>query len=68
MTLKHSPGVLEVLIGIGFGGGDAGKRLVEDADDPLLFGEGWERDLKISNLRQRKILLRDAAFELLDLF
>jgi len=32
-------GVEEVLFGVGFGGGEALKRCVEDADDPLLLGE-----------------------------
>ena len=39
MAFKQGTGVLEVLFGVGFGGGDAVKRFVEDADDPLLFGE-----------------------------
>ncbi len=41
VAFKQSAGVLEVLFGVGFGGGDALKRFVEDADDPLLFGERW---------------------------
>ena len=39
VAFKQGAGVLEVLFGVGFGGGDAVKRFVEDADDPLLFGE-----------------------------
>ena len=39
VAFKEGAGVLEVLFGVGFGGGDALKRFVEDADDPLLFGE-----------------------------
>ena len=39
VAFKEGTGVLEVLFGVGFGGGDALKRFVEDADDPLLFGE-----------------------------
>ena len=42
VAFKERAGVLEVLFGVGFGGGDALKRFVEDADDPLLFGERWE--------------------------
>ena len=38
-------GVLEVLFGVGFGGGDAVKRFVEDADDSPLFGEGRNRNV-----------------------
>ena len=39
VAFKEGAGVLEVLFGVGFGGGDALKRFVEDADDPPLFGE-----------------------------
>ena len=39
VAFEEGAGVLEVLFGVGFGGGDALKRFVEDADDPLLFGE-----------------------------
>ena len=42
VAFKEGAGVLEVLFGVGFGGGDAVKRFVEDADDPLLFGERRE--------------------------
>src|ERR1035437_1009587 len=43
VAFEEGAGVLEVLLGVGFGGGDALKRFVEDADDPLLFGErGWQ--------------------------
>ena len=44
VALEHRAGILEVLLGVGLGGGDALKRLVEDADDPLLLGERWERE------------------------
>ena len=30
--------------GVGFGGGEALKRFVEQADDPLLFGQRGERE------------------------
>ena len=43
VAFEEGAGVLEVLFGVGFGGGDALKRFVEDADDPLLFGERRER-------------------------
>ena len=39
VAFKQGAGVLEVLFGVGFGGGDAVKRFVEDGDDALLFGE-----------------------------
>ena len=38
VAFEEGAGVLEVLFGVGFGGGDAVKRFVEDADDALLFG------------------------------
>src|SRR5438552_3449215 len=37
MTFEQGTGVLKVLFGVGFGGGDAVKRFVENANDPLLF-------------------------------
>ena len=36
---KTARGGLEVLFGVGFGGGDTLERLVQDADNPPLFGE-----------------------------
>jgi hypothetical protein len=40
VTFKQRAGVLEVFLGVDFGGGDAFKRFVEDADDAPLFGDG----------------------------
>jgi hypothetical protein len=37
MTFEKRTGVLEVPFGVGFGGGDAVKRFVEDGDDALLL-------------------------------
>ena len=48
MAFEEGAGVLEVLFGVGFGGGDALKRFVEDADDPLLFGERRDWELEMS--------------------
>ncbi len=39
VAFEEGAGVLEVLFGVGFGGGEALKRFVEQADDPLLFGQ-----------------------------
>ncbi len=50
VAFKEITGILEVLFGVGFGGGDAGKGLVEDADDALLFGERREDEPKCPNL------------------
>ncbi len=47
VAFKEGAGVLEVLFGVGFGGGDAFKRFVEDADDgAACSGSGWERELE----------------------
>jgi hypothetical protein len=37
MAFKQRAGVLQVLFGVGFSGGDAFKRLVEDGNDTVLF-------------------------------
>ena len=39
VAFEEGTGVLVVLFGVGLGGGDARKGVVEDADDPLLFRE-----------------------------
>ena len=39
VAFEQGAGVFEVLFGVSFGGGDAFKRFVEDADDSLLFCE-----------------------------
>ena len=46
VTFEEGAGVLEVFFGVSFGGGDALKRFIEDADDPLLFEElgNWNRN------------------------
>ena len=41
---------MDILFGVSFGGGDALKRSVKDADDPLLFGQRGERELDAENL------------------
>ena len=50
VAFEEGAGVLEVLFGVGFGGGDALKRFVEDADDPLLFGERGKWNLELSTV------------------
>ena len=39
VAFEEGAGVLEVLFGVGFGGGDTVKRFVENADDPPLLGQ-----------------------------
>lgn len=48
MAFEEGAGVVEVLFGIG--SGETLKRFVEDADDPLLFGERRENDGKFSDV------------------
>lgn len=48
MALEQLPRVLQVLLGVGLGRGDAVKGVVEEGDDALLFGEGGERNLKLT--------------------
>jgi len=48
MTFKDGAGVLEVLLSVGFRGGDALERFVEDAGDSLLFGEWGAKSGKLS--------------------
>ena len=55
MAFEEGAGVLEVLFGVGFGGGDALKRFVEDADDPLLFGERRDRNLTVFQISLREM-------------
>jgi hypothetical protein len=43
VAFEEGAGVLEVLFGVGFGGGEALKRFVEDADDAVLLGERGKR-------------------------
>ena len=50
VAFKQGTGVLEVLFGVGFGGGDAVKRFVEDADDALLFGKRGQNYRKLSDV------------------
>lgn len=57
VTFKQGASVLEVIFGIGFGGGDGGKGLVEDGDDPLLFGERGDGNLE--RLNERKFYTLD---------
>ena len=47
MVFEEGAGVLEVLFGVGFGGGDTLKRFVEEGDDAPLFGERGEWDYKL---------------------
>ena len=68
MAFEQGAGVLEVLFGVGFGGGDAVKRFVEDADDPLLFGErrNGNRIASISSSDSRSVTARRPAMQVID--
>ena len=58
VAFEEGAGVLEVLFGVGFGGGDALKRFVEDADDPLLFGERGNGNRTVLELAAVKLAER----------
>ncbi len=57
MAFKQGPRILQILFGVGFGGGDALKRFVKDADDAVLFGKRGDRNLGISQLDLRNTSL-----------
>jgi len=61
VTLKDSAGVLKVLFGVGFGSRDGLKRFVEDADDPVLFGNWRASYYKTLNVAFRNERLPRAA-------
>src|SRR5260221_13875498 len=61
VAFEEGAGVLEVLFGVGFGGGDALKRLVEEADDSLLFGERRDGDDEVSKSRIAQVHHRRAS-------
>jgi hypothetical protein len=45
VAFEEGAGIFEVLFGVGFGSDDTLKRFIEEADDPLLFGERGIRNL-----------------------
>ena len=61
VALEEGASVLEVLLGVGLGGGDALERFVEDADGPLLLGE-WRkhhrelRDVALVEMRSSRTI------------
>jgi hypothetical protein len=58
VAFEEGAGVFEVLFGVGFGGGEARKRFVQQADDPLLFGERGDGNFRILDFDLRDIWLR----------
>jgi len=62
-ALEEGAGVLEVLFGVGFGGGETRKRFVEDTDDAVLLGEGGERDRDFLELTARQLFEGCASAE-----
>jgi hypothetical protein len=59
VALEKSTGVLEILFGGCFGGGDAVKGFVEDADDPPLFPYSyWVGDFERLEIRSGYLRLR----------
>src|ERR1035437_1715697 len=57
VAFKQGAGVLEVLFGVGFGGGDAVEGFVEEGDDAVLFGE-W-RNGKRHTTRKLNVQIPD---------
>eukprot|EP01030_Chromulinospumella_sphaerica_P002687 gene2688-2629_t len=57
MTVEKLAGVLEILFGVGFGGGDVGKGFVEEADDAALLCHA----ARVFNSDLRDVLLVDAG-------
>jgi hypothetical protein len=64
MALEQGAGVLEVLFGVGLGGGDAVEGCVEDGDDAVLFFSGGRvADQKFfCQYRSRQFRLPAASF------
>ena len=61
MTLENGAGVLHILLGVGFGDGDALKRLIQQPHNSLLFIEGGNGDLRVFNFNLRiKTRLKNA--------
>ena len=50
IPFEEGAGVLEVLFGVGLGGGEARKRFVQQADDPLLVGQRGDGNLEAENV------------------
>ena len=63
VAIEEGAGVLEVLFGVGFGGGDALKRFVENDDDPPLFGVRWNTYVKRLDLWKINGLVDSTAGE-----
>ncbi len=60
MTFEYGPRILQVLLGMGLGGGDAVKGFVEEGDDALLFGDWRNRYRHLSQLAPADALSRSA--------
>jgi len=64
---EEGAGVLEVLFGVGLGGGDARKRFVQQPDDPLLFGERRDGNrMPRRDFRKYKTAMRFGRWQLED--
>ena len=58
VAFEEGAGVLKVLFGVGFGGGDALKRFVRNPDDPLLLGSRFRvTDFEWSQVRSCNLRL-----------
>jgi hypothetical protein len=63
VAIKQRSCFLEVLCGVGFGGGDAPKRFVEQSDDPLLLRMGRMTDMKRLHLWEIDCLMNRTTRE-----
>jgi len=50
VAFEEGAGVLEVLFGVGFCGGEALKRFVQQANDPLLFDQRGDGNLDLDKV------------------
>lgn len=66
MAFEEGAGVAEVLFGVGRGAGDAFKRLVEDADDAMLFGERRDGNLLRADISVCHCWIARTPLKLLD--
>ena len=51
VAFKQGTSVLEILFGVGFDGGDASKRFLQDADEALLFRKRRDSNADMLNVR-----------------
>jgi len=63
VAFEEGAGVLEVLFGVGFRGGETLKRFVQQPDDPLLLGQRGDGNGYFLELAARQLFERRARSE-----